>query len=193
MPYQYRNILNLQADEKKTAQSIIQAIQHPGHGLGSVDFNAITPMPPWAHSEPDRTVWMLEQWGVSDNAGGLAETVITYDGMETLEFNTTGSAVRELMRKLSMMFPQLADFVVDYLWASADVGKDCGSVQFYRGKQTYEYIPEPGSCEAYELSFDIFNTNSADHGLIFDLGLGTYRYGGSADKTEQEACDVPED
>jgi hypothetical protein len=68
--------------------------------------------------------------------------------------------------------------VVDYLWASEDVGKDSGMAQFADGEQIYEYIPEPGSSAAYEAAFDIFATSSDDHGLVFDPALGTYRYGG---------------
>jgi len=160
--------------------AILHYIQYPEHGPGSIDFNAITPMPPWAAVNGDamRECWCMKNWKAPENAGGLTEGVGTYDGGNTIEFDTLGGDVRDLTRKLSMMFPHL-DFAVDYLWASEDIGKDSGSVTFKTGEQTYEYIPTPGSDAAYELAFDIFSTDAAAHGLVFDDELGTYRYGGT--------------
>jgi len=179
MANKYRNVLNLQ-DSGETVRTILRYIQHTEHGPGSIDFNAITPMPPWVAVGVDamRERWCMENWGAPENAGGLAESVATYDGGYTIEFGTLDGDVRELMRKLSMMFPH-HDFTVDYLWASEDVGKDSGMVQFKAGEQTYEYIPPPGSVAAYESAFDIFSTEAADHGLVFDDELGTYRYCGT--------------
>jgi len=186
MAYTYKNILNLQGSGE-AVREVILVIQHPDFGPGSIDFNHITPMPLWASrgNETSREAWCKEHWGVTANALGLEESVETYDGGDTIEFNTLAGDVRELMRKLSMMFPadglRPADgLTVDYLWASSDVGKDGGMVQFQRGEQTYEYIPEPGSPAAYELAFDIFATSAADHGLVFDNDLGTYRYSGQS-------------
>jgi hypothetical protein len=181
MPYTYKNVLNFQlpgADGKNNAlMEALTAITHPDYGLGSIDFGAITPVPPWAANNPARREnWMLEHWSVPGNASGLEETVRTYDGGSTIEFDTIGSPVRELMRKLSMMFPDIPGLLVDYVWASVDVGKDQGMIQFQGGEQTYEYIPAPGSAAAFELAFDVFATEAADHGLAFDSELGTYRY-----------------
>lgn len=181
MPYQYKNILNLQllvkSRKDNPIREILNEIQHPDFGLGSIDFGTITPMPPWAvRREHLREPWMREHWAVAENAGGLAESVASYDGGETLEFDTTGRDVRELMRRLSLMFPHLSSLTVDYLWASADVGKDCGMVQYQNGEQIYEYIPEPGSSAAFELAFDVFATDAGAHGLVFDNNLDTYRY-----------------
>jgi hypothetical protein len=148
-------------------------------------------MPPWVsvNGEALRESWSRENWGVPDNAGGLAESAATYDGGETIEFDTMDGDVRDLMRKFSMMFPDQG-FVVDYVWASEDVGKDSGAAQFMDGEQTYEYIPAPGSAAAYEAAFDVFGTDAASHGLVFDADLGTYRYGGAlftrGDGNEQE-------
>ncbi len=179
MPYKYKNVVNLQGPEA-LIQAVLQEIQHPDYGPGSIDFDAITPMPPWvfANGEALRESWCRENWGVPDNAGGLTESTGTYDDGETIEFDTLGGDVRDLMRKLSMMFPG-SGLVVDYLWASEDVGKDSGMAQFMEGEQTYEYIPAPGSDAAYEAAFDIFGTDAAAHGLVFDASLGTYRYGGA--------------
>jgi hypothetical protein len=180
-------VVNLQGPET-VIRTALRDIQHAGYGLGSVDFNTITPMPPWvkAGQEALRESWCKEHWGVPENAGGLAESTDTYDGGETIEFDTTGGDVRELMRKLSMMYPSTG-FVVDYLWASEDVGKDSGSVQFLDGEQAYEYIPEPGSAAAYEAAFDVFATDAASHGLVFDAELGTYRYGGALFARREDA------
>jgi hypothetical protein len=188
MAYKYKNVINLQGPEE-TIQEALWQIHHPDYGPGTIDFNAITPMPTWVSVNGDaaRESWSRENWGVPENAGGLAESLDSYDGGETIEFDTMGGDVRELMRKLSMMFPGTG-LVVDYLWASEDVGKDSGMAQFAEGKQIYEYIPEPGSSAAYEAAFDIFATSANDHGLVFDAALGTYRYGGKL-FTKTEAFD----
>jgi len=179
VPYKYKNVVNLQGPGF-AVRTVLNGIQNIEYGPGSINFNAITPMPPWVALGGDalRESWSMEHWGVTENADGLAESVATYDGTETIEFDTQGSDVRELMRKLSMMYPG-SGLVVDYLWASEDVGKDSGMVQFTDGEQTYEYIPEPGIGAAYESAFDVFGTKAADHGLVFDAGLGTYRYDGN--------------
>ncbi len=95
------------------------------------------------------------------------------------------------MCKLSMMFPSGKNgggLVVDYLWASEDVGKDSGMAQFSDSEQTYEYIPAPDSAAAYEAAFDIFGTDAAAHGLVFDAASNTYRYaGGLFTKAKEEA------
>jgi hypothetical protein len=195
MPYTYKNVLNLQlpgADGKnKAPMEALTAIMHPDYGPGSIDLGAITPMPPWAANDPTRREnWMLEHWGVPGNASGLEESVRTYDGGFTIEFDTIGSPVRELMKKLSMMFPDIPGLMVDYIWASADVGKAQGMVQFQGGDQTYEYIPEPGSAAAFELAFDVFATDAADHGLVFDPELGTYRYGGPEQRAKEDQSEA---
>lgn len=178
MAYKYKNILNMQGDDF-AIRTVIHGIQHAEFGCGSIDFNMITPMPPWVSQGPEnvRESWCKAHWGVTGNASGLAESVKTYDGGDTVEFDTSGGDVRELMRLLSLCFPA-HDLTVDYLWASENVGKDGGMVQFKNGEQTYEYIPEPDSSAAYELAFDIFSTCADDHGLVFDAELGTYRYKG---------------
>lgn len=191
MPYTYKNILNLQLPgtdgKNKAPREVLNEIMHPDFGPGSIDFGAITPMPPWAErNEPQQEPWMLAHWGVAGNASGLEESVRTYDGGFTIEFDTTGSPVRELMQRLSMMFPHIPGLLVDYVWASADVGKDQGMVQYQGGEQTYEYIPEPGSAATFELAFDVFATDAADHDLVFDPELGTYRYGGPEQRAEED-------
>ena len=192
MAYKYKNVLNLQGSDE-VVQTILHSIQHSEYGPGSIDFNAITPMPPWAAVNGDtmRESWCEEHWGVPESAGGLTESVDTYDGGETIEFDTIGGDVRELMQKLSMMFPRLK-FTVDYLWASEDIGKDSGAVQFRAGEQTYEYIYPPGSAAAYEAAFDIFATSANEHGLVFDDTLGTYRYDGAL-LSHGEGSDGPEE
>ena len=160
MPYRYKNVINLQGPDAMV-KAALRIIRHPEYGPGSIDFNTITPMPTWvtAGKEELRESWCRENWGVPENAAGLTESAATYDGGETIEFNTLGGDVRDLMRKLSMMFPPNKNgmdsgLAVDYLWASEDVGKDSGMCQFVAGEQTYEYIPEPESAAAYEAAFD---------------------------------------
>ena len=175
MPYKYKNILNIQGSDGSVREALLQ-IMDEKLGVGSIDFNKITPMPRWAKcgSEGMREQWCRENWTVPENAGGLEASVKGYDGGDTIEFDTVGGNVHDLMQKLSVMFPDSPDLAFDYLWASEDVGKDGGMMQFTHGELTYEYIPEADSQEAYELAFDIFSTDAAEHGLVFDSGTGTY-------------------
>ena len=47
MPYKYKNILNIQGSDSSVREALLQ-IMDEKLGVGSIDFNKITPMPRWA-------------------------------------------------------------------------------------------------------------------------------------------------
>lgn len=186
MPFLYKHFLNLQrpghpGQPDAQVRRALHRIQDRRWGIGSIDFGAITPIPTWATaSDVEQREWTKAHWGVAGNTVDPESSARAYDGGSAIEFDTMDSDVRELMRKLSLMLRE-DRIVVDYLWASSDVGMDCGMLQYRDGELIYEHLPEPGSTGAYELSFDIFGTRASDYGLVLDSSSGSYRYAGTKD------------
>ncbi len=161
-------------------------IQDDAAGVGSVDFNAIEPMPPWIYhgelspeaeqrygAENCWKQWCLSHWGCARNALFPDRSYDEYDGGDTVLFFTEDSDVRELMRKLSLVFkkPRLK-----YMWADEETGKSAGLINFHDGVATPKFLPEAYSREAYEIAFDIFGTQPEDHGLAISGEDNTYIY-----------------
>ena len=92
-----------------------------------------------------------------------------------IRFETENRDVRELIRKLSLIFKEM---YLDYLWASEDIGSNVGAVQYQDGKALIEFIPTPGTRAAVEKSLDILGARAADYGLAFNPNSGNYEYGG---------------
>ena len=167
-------------------------IQNDAVGIGSIDFNAIEPMPPWVYSaalSPEAEErygtencwrqWCLSHWGCARNAlypersadrACLAEE---YDGGNTILFFTEDCDVRELMRKLSLIFKKLS---FGYMWADEETGKNSGLISFRDGVTSPKYLPAAYTREAYELAFDVFGTCPEDHGLAIASEDDTYTY-----------------
>lgn len=160
-------------------------LQDDAAGIGSVDFNAIEPMPPWIYSgalSPEAEErygaencwkqWCLSHWGCARNALFPQRSAEEYDGGNTILFFTEDCDVRQLMGKLSLVFKHLR---FDYMWADEETGKSAGLVSFRDGVATPKILPKSYSREAYELAFDTFGTRPEDHGLIPDTGTYIYR------------------
>jgi len=182
-----RNILNVQGGGAK-ANALLDFIADRRYGRGSMDFNRITPMPPWVYRQPTNLAllekygetncargWCLENWGTSQNVLRLEKSAREYDGGPTIRFDTEDRDVRELIRKLSLVFK---DLLLDYLWASEDVGSSVGAVQYQDGEAIIEFIPTPGTRAAVEKSLDILGGRAADYGLTFNPASGSYEYRG---------------
>lgn len=120
--------------------------------------------------------WCLTHWGTPQNTLQPEVSAEEYDGGSTVCFDTEDRDVRELIRKLSLVFK---DLCLDYLWASEDVGTDVGAVQYKDGEAGIEFIPTPGTRAAVEKSLDIFGGRAADYGLVFNPTSGNYEYKGS--------------
>ena len=179
------NILHVQGDSGKAA-ALLDFIADRRNGRGSVDFNRITPMPPWVYRQPTNLAilqkygeencskgWCLRNWGADQNALRPEQSVKSYDGGPAIRFETADSDVRELIRKLSLIFNEL---YLDYLWASEDVGGSVGAVQYRDGEALIEFIPTPGTRAAVEKSLDILGAKASDFGLCYNPATGSYEY-----------------
>ena len=186
-----RNYLQIRAAEQETA-AILRFIQNDEAGIGSIDFNAIEPMPPWIYSgelspeaeerygaESCWKQWCLSHWGCTRNAVFPERSAEEYDGGDTILFFTEGCDVRELMRKLSLVFKSPR---FDYMWADEETGKNAGLICFRDGVASPKILPEAYSREAYELAFDAFGTQPEDHGLAIDGEDNNYIYGKGEEK-----------
>ena len=182
-----RNILNVQGS-KAQAAALLDFISDQRYGRGSIDFNQVTPMPPWVFRQPTNLAllekycegncargWCLENWGTPQNALHPERSAKEYDGGTAIHFDTEDREVRELVRKLSLIFK---DIHLDYLWASEDVGSNVGATQYRDGETIIEYIPSPGTRAAVEKALDILGGRAADYGLTFDPTTGSYEYEG---------------
>ena len=182
-----RNILHIQGGGARAA-ALFDFIADRRYGRGSVDFNRITPMPPWVYRQPTNLAllekyggencsrgWCGKHWGTEQNTLRPERSAKAYDGGSSIRFDTADSDVRELMRKLSLVFGEL---YLDYLWASEDIGSSVGAVQYRDGETLIEFIPTPGTRAAVEKSLDILGARAADYGLVYNPASGNYEYRG---------------
>ena len=182
-----KNILNIQGSQAQTA-AILDFIADKRCGRGSIDFNRITPMPPWVYRQPTNLAllekygeencargWCLANWRTPQNAIRPEKSAREYDGGSAIRFDTEDREVRELIRKLSLIFK---DVHLDYLWASEDVGSNVGAAQYRDGEAIIEFIPTPETRAAVEKALDILGGRAADYGLTFDPATGNYEYRG---------------
>ena len=181
-----RNILHIQGGASQAA-ALLDFIAERRYGRGSIDLNRITPMPPWVYRQPTNIEllrkygeencsrgWCLKHWGVDQNVLHPEQSVRQYDGGPAIRFETMDGDVRELIRKLSLVFKEL---YLDYLWASEDV-----AAQYRDGEPLIEFIPTPGSRAAIEKALDILGGKASDYGLVYNPAAGNYEYRGG--KTE---------
>ena len=90
--------------------------------------------------------WRIQNWGTKLNASG-AEVL---DGR--LSFLTAWNAPKQILEKLSQMFPSIT---IHHVWADEDIGHNCGDRTYKNGAVTQEYIPT--GQEAVELGCDLWN------------------------------------
>ena len=195
-----RNILNVQGGGAKFA-ALFDFIADRKLGRGSIDLNRITPMPPWVYRQPTNRAllekygeencsrgWCLAHWGTAQNVLRPERSVKLYDGGSAIRFDTEDRDIRELVRKLSLVFK---DLYLDYLWASEDVGTNVGAVQVKDGEALIEFIPTPGTRAAIEKSLDILGARAADYGLVYDPATNNYEYRGEQNYGERTKADLP--
>lgn len=190
-----QNILHVQGGSAQAA-ALFDFIADRRYGRGSVDLSRITPMPPWVYRQPTNLEllakygeencsrgWCLQNWGVDQNTLRPQKSAGDYDGGTSVRFQTADRDVRELIRKLSLVFK---DLYLDYLWASEDVGSLVGAAQYRDGEALIEFIPAPGSRAAIEKALDILGAKASDFGLVYNPTLGSYEYkGGVANEREK--------
>lgn len=107
--------------------------------------------------------WSKEHWGTKWNAYSQRS-----ENISTIWFNTAWTNVLDLMKTLSVRFP---DVKLDYCWADQNPAYNCGYSILKAGADDTTY-PGEGSKEAYDLYFKLYPDSKLDY--VFENG--NYRY-----------------
>ena len=148
MPNHVTNVISFSGDKSRIS-AMLKEIQNDEHGIGSVDFEKILPMPDTVYNgslgirerelygENNWYDWRIGNWGTKWNSYGYTENTTFQDGK--IKFLTAWSAPHPILQKLSEMFP---DVKMEHEWADEDVGMNCGRYVYYDGERVEEYFPE---------------------------------------------------
>ena len=183
MPNNITNRLNIIAD-KDRIREILEAVQDDEHGLGSVDFNKIIPMPEdiyrgdlgaeekALYGEKNWYDWSVQNWGTKWDSYGYEDFPKYESGSEIL-FMTAWSRPEPVIVKLSEMFP---DAQFQHAWADEDIGSNVGEILYQNGEELEIDIPSRHSKEAYEMASDIQGLELSEFGLYYNDEAGNYEY-----------------
>ena len=148
MPNHVTNVISFSGDKSRIS-AMLKEIQNDEHGIGSVDFEKILPMPDTVYNgslgvrerelygENNWYDWRIGNWGTKWNSYGYTENTTFQDGK--IKFLTAWSAPHPILQKLSEMFP---DVKMEHEWADEDIGMNCGRYVYYDGERVDEYFPE---------------------------------------------------
>jgi len=175
MPNHITNILTIYGTDEQV-DKVLEFIKNDELGVGTIDFNKITPMPPWIFQgnlgrEDEEKYgeencwydWSIKNWGTKWNAYGQPSNRNTEN---KIHFETAWSNVLELIRKLSWVFPDVEFF---YQWADEDdIGANVGSSKIKDGELYNTLIPPSHSTAAYKMAFEITGQEPEDYGMRFD-------------------------
>ena len=152
------------------------------NGIGTIDFNKITPMPKWVFSgnlgiyEEEKYgeencwhKWSIKNWGTKWNAYAQPDE---RSAENTVYFQTAWNGVPKLIEKIAWIFP---DVTIEYSYCSEDFGYNVAKYIF-KDTDSSSYVPDGGSKEAYELAMDICKCTAEDENLVYDEEIDNYRY-----------------
>jgi hypothetical protein len=141
-------------------------------GIGTIDFNKITPCPKWVFSgnlgrEDEEKYgkencwyeWNCKNWGTKWNAYRQPDK---RSNANVIYFTTAWSSPHDLIKKLSWIFPTIK---FEIAWADEDLGHNVGIKSFLDGIIVEENIPEGGTIEAKKLFFEITQDTLEDHNM----------------------------
>lgn len=162
MPNYITNRLTIDGTKEQIAE-VLEFIKYDELGIGTIDFNKITPMPPWifqgnlGREEEEKYGeencwydWSIKNWGTKWNAfHQLHDRSSAEDGV--VYFDTAWSGVPELMSKLARIFPDVTFY---YEFADEDFGNNVGQYVF-RGLIINGGRLSDMSKEALELASDL--------------------------------------
>jgi hypothetical protein len=183
MPNHVTNIIDLQCDDQKEIDAVIQYVAAK-EGDRLFDFDNILPMPEAIRENLKLCREASERFLNGDTSGGSPPSLWydwCWDNWETkwnsyaqetrkngFEFQTAWSSIPELIKLLSKKFPNVR---FNYKYADEDIGHNVGELIILNGNST-EFIPKGGSKEAYDLAFEILPGYKEDY--IFDEEDNTY-------------------
>ena len=156
------------AAAKDAFHRMLNAVRMDGEALGSITFDKIIPMP----ENVRQTMGNITKTGINwrqwceQNRGTDREPLDWYplkpDG-DTMCFFTAWTAVPQIIKKLSEMFPAQT---VTYQWAeNENPGMNTGEMVFKNGETVSECIPEDFSREAFDMSTEILGIEPAELNL----------------------------
>ena len=83
--------------------------------------------------------WRVENWGTKWNAYGQDKCELnTEEGKILMTFRTAWASPFPIFERISSEYP---DFKVHILWADEDLGYNCGSRTYVKGRVKYYYNP----------------------------------------------------
>jgi hypothetical protein len=173
-------VLNFIKIEKESNESI--------NGIGTIDFNKITPMPKWVYGSSPKVEgigredeekygtqntsleWARNNWGTKWNAFSQPDKRNTDN---TVYFETAWNGVHKLIQKIAWIFPNVE---IEYSWCDEDFGYGLGRYKFKDTKILEEYLPEGGSKEAYDFGFSIKQSTPEEEYLKYNSEIDNYEY-----------------
>lgn len=188
MPNHITNFVRIKGTNKQIDE-VLNFIKDENLGPGTIDFNKITPMPPWIFGfnpkvtgitiedekkyggENTSIEWGWKHWGTKWNAYRQPDERSKYG---TVYFTTAWAGVADLIEKIAWMFP---DVIIDYAYADEDFGYNVGMYQF-KDTQYRSFIPKNGSLNAYEMAMQITQTRPEEQYLRYNPAIHNYEYYG---------------
>ncbi|MBP0972772.1 MAG: hypothetical protein J5851_02565 [Oscillospiraceae bacterium] len=177
MPNHVQNRITLDGDSERIA-ALLETIKNDKHGIGSIDFQKIIPMPTniyrsdlgqeerERYGENNWYDWSIEHWHTKWPAYGYDED-FSYTPGEPLTFLTAWSAPHPILEKLAELFPEIE---ITHEWADEDIGNNCGRCSYLGGERTEEWTPDFEE-EAVEFACEVWGTSPEDEGLLNDPDL----------------------
>ncbi|MBY0024529.1 hypothetical protein H7K28_15065 [Paenibacillus polymyxa] len=170
-------------------QEVFEFIKNDTLGIGTIDFNKITPMPKWVYgnspgivgiSFDDEKLWGVENtvlgwsrkhWGTKWNAYGQPDD---RNSKDTIFFETAWNGIPNLIQKLAWIFSMVK---IEYSFADEDTGSsNCGFYCFEYDKINEQREYELCSKEAYELAFELVHNGEMPDWYIFNPETNTYEH-----------------
>ncbi|MEC0234057.1 hypothetical protein P4H71_06895 [Paenibacillus kribbensis] len=168
-------------------QELFEFIKNDTLGIGTIDFNKITPMPKWVYGNSpeirgislddemlwgaENTVlgWSRKHWGTKWNAYAQPND---RNSKDTIFFETAWNGIPNLIQKLAWIFQKVE---IEYSFADEDYGSsNCGFYRFEYDKINEKREYESRSEEAYELAFELVNNGEIPEWYIFNPETNTY-------------------
>lgn len=182
MPNYITNRLVIEGEEKEVNE-VLEFIKVDELGIGSIDFNKITPAPKWVcqrnlgREEMEKYgrencwhEWNLKNWGAKWNATEQKDRRNTEN---TIYFTTAWNGVSTLMQKIAWIFPNVE---IEYSWCDEDFGCNLGRYRFKDTEILEEYLPSSRLKQAYDLALDITQGTAEDYDLKFNEETNEYEH-----------------
>ncbi|SJP64178.1 Uncharacterised protein [Clostridioides difficile] len=182
MPNYITNRLVIKGEEKEINE-VLEFIKVDELGIGSIDFNKITPAPKWLckrklgreaieeyGEENCLDEWNRKHWGTKWNAFEQKDRRSTEN---IIYFTTVWGDVSTLIQKIAWIFPCVE---IEYSWCDENFGYNLGRYRFKDTKILEEYLPSPCTKQAYDLALNITQGTAEDYDLKFNEETNEYEH-----------------